>query len=527
MIKKKVAEINSLVGGLDTFISATEIDDSSTPDCENVIPYGKGAIRTRLGTTIHGGEITEDYSGQGHFIYIESDNTVEELVIVNGVLKRKNGNSWDTISGGTFSTTARVVGAQIGSRLYFADGVTSLCYYDGTEISTDGINSAPLPSFLIVYNRRLYCNDVDHPDRYYFGGAIVADTGSAENTGDFRSTSPAYGGYAGFGQGKIINGLAKLGNYLIIGLKNEIHRISPTADSGTSTALTHTEELIPSSIGFANHNAIDNVENDLAFLSWSDIYLLGEVASYTSIRTRVISTKVKSIIKSISAENISKTAMIYSPTYQKIYLAYADGASYNNKILEYDIFYKSWWRHSNICAAAFIEYVDSSNQCYLLYISDNPSNSYCYQMNNTANDAGASISWYWKSKVFDLNGFDILKKFKRWVILFGPIYGTITITIYISGTGNTSEVQLGSVGGSAGFGCVPYGTIPYGWASNDYTLETVANDWRWKKIVRPNEGTNIQFKFSGSGVGEAGQIEKIKIYYNENPLKKDRNRRIA
>jgi hypothetical protein len=525
-VKRKAVEIDSLVGGLDTFINPTEIDDSSTPDCDNVIPTGKGGIRTRLGRVKRGGEITSGYGGQGGFTYIKSDNTVEELNITNGVLKKKNGDSWDTISGGTFSTTARVYGVQVGSRLYFADGETALCYYNGTEISTAGINSAPLPSFLIFFNRRIYCNDIDHPDRYYFGGAMASD-GTVTNTGDFRSTSPAYGGYAGFGLGEIAGGLAKLGSsYLIVGLRKRIHRISPTSDTGVSSALTHAEELVSGSIGFANHGSIDNVENDLAFLSWGDIYLLGEVASYTSLRTRVISTKVSTTIQGISASMIPKTTMLYSPKHNKLYFGYADGTAYNNKVLVYDTYYKSWWRYSNWSPACFLEFVDENNQDYLIYVSDNPSDSYCYLINSTANDDGSAIPWHWKSKVFDLKGFDVLKKFKRRVVLFGPIYGTVTITVYIGGTGNTSKFQVGSLSGSAGLGCVPLGRVPLGRDENEFTLETVANDWRWKRIARPNEATNIQIKFSGDGVGEAGQIEKFKFYYNENLRKKDRSKRI-
>ena len=406
MIRRKTAEIDSLVGGLDTFINETEIDDSATPDCLNVIPSGKGGFRTRLGKVKHKGEITSGYGGQGYFAYIKSDNTVEELEVVNGVLKK---NSTDTISGGTFSTTARVNGVQVGDRLYFADGETALCYYDGTNVVTTGVNSAPLPSHLIFYNRRIYCNNVNEPDRYYFGGGMGSD-GTATNTGDFRSASPAYGGYAGFGLGKIVNGLAKLGStHLIVGLKNGSHRIAPTSDTGIDTALTHSEELVSGSIGFANHGAIDSIENDLAFLSWSDIYLLGEVASYTSLRTRVISTKISDTIQGISASVISKTAMIYSPGEHKLYLAYADGVAYNNKVLVYDTYYKSWWKYSNWHPAAFLEYVDETDQSYLLYLSDNPSDSYCYLMNSTANDSGAAISWHWKSKVLNLKGFDILK----------------------------------------------------------------------------------------------------------------------
>jgi len=526
---KKFAEFNALVDGLDTFINPTEIDDGATPDCQNVIPTGKGAFKTRLGRTKHGGEITSTYSGQGYFTYINSSGTYEELVIVNGVLKKKNGTSWDTISGGTFSASARVCAVQMADRLYFADGVTALCYYDGTNIVTTGVADAPLPSILIRFKNRLYANDVDNPDRFYFGGALTS-AGGADNTGNFGSGSPSYGGYYGYGLGKIVNGFGKLGaNYLVVGLKEETHRISVVSNTGESDALDHLDEMISNAVGCSNHFAIDNMENDLIIPSWSDIFLVGEIASYSSWRARSISNKVSSIISGISASMIGKTAGIYSPTEKKYYFAYADGTTYNNKVLVYDSYYKSWWKFSNWNPAAWVEFNDGSNNYYLNYISDNHSDSFCYQVNSGANDDNTAINWYWKSKIFDLKGFDIPKKFKRWASLFGPTFGTITITIYIDDQVNTASLTVGTpITASVGLGCKLLGSFLLGAESNASGATTsITNDYRWRKIKRPNEGTRVQFMFSGNAVNEAGQIEKFKFYYNENKRKKDRNKRIA
>lgn len=529
MIKKKVAEIDSLTGGLDTFINATEIEDSATPDCVNVIPVGKGAFKTRLGRSAHGGEITNGYSGQGYFTYINSSGAYEELVVANGVLKRKNGNSWTSISGGTFSTSNRVFAVQLGDRLYFADGVTALCYYDGSNIVTTGVASAPLPSFLITFGRRLYCNDVNNPDRVYFGGALTA-AGASTDTGNFASDSPSYGGYLGFGKGKIVTGLGKLGaSHLVVGLKDALHRLSPTSGTGTSSTLAHTEESISNSVGISSHTTVDNIENDLGFLSWADFYLLGEVASFSSIRTRVISTKVSSLIQGISDSMVTKTCGIYSPVEKKYYLAYADGTSYNNKVLVYDTYYKSWWKFDNWHPASWIEYVDSSNTRFLGYVSDHSTDSYCYEINIGSDDNGTAISWRWKSKVLDLKGFDVLKKFKRWAALFGPVYGVVTTNVDIDDQRNTTNYTIGTASNeSSGLGTTLIGRSLLGMDTNETTtVAQVTNDYRWKKIARPNEGTRVQIEFSGSGRNYSGQIEKIKFYYQENKLKKDRTKRLA
>jgi len=527
---KKTATIENLTGGLDTFINATEIDDSATPDCENVIPTGKGGIKTRYGQSLHGGEMTATYAGQGYFTYINSSNATEELIVVNGVLKRKNGASWTTIAGGTLDTTARVFATQIGDRLYFADGVTALCYYNGTAIATTGVNSAPKPSFIISFNRRIYCNSVDYPDRFYFGGSIDSTTGDADDTGDFRSTTPAYGGYAGFGKGKIITGFGKLGaSYLVVGVKDGLYRVAPKADTGASSTLSHSEEMISNSVGIASHATVDNIENDLGFLSWSDFYLLGEVASFSSIRTRVISTKISGLIQAISASRITKTAGLYSPTQKQYYLTYTESGTYNNAVLIFDTHYKSWWKFTGWTPAAWVEFVDENSAYYLNYISDNPSSSYCYQVEIGADDAGTAIHWYWYSKVFDLKGFDVAKKFKRWAVLFGPVAGVVTLTLYINDLPNTSTLTLGTATNSTtGFGCMPFGWKPYGQYTNDLgtVFDELTNDYRWKKIARPNSGTRIQFYFAGGALNESGQIEKIKIYYIENPNKKDKSKRI-
>lgn len=529
-MEKQAVEISSLIGGLDSFVNPTEIDDNASPDCENVLPEGKSAIRTRLGAQRHGGEITNGYSGQGYFTYVNSSGVIEELVIVNGVLKRKNGSSWDTISGGTYSTTARCTAAQLGDRLYIADGVTALSYYNGTSILTTGVADAPLPSIVIAFGRRLYANNVNQKDRIYFGGSLT-DTGAADNTGNFASTSPAYGGYLGFGRGKEVTAMAKQGSvYLIVGLKDGIERISVAANTGESTALSHQEELISNSIGIANHFTVDNVENDLGFLSWSDYYLLGEVASFSSLRTRNISNKITKTIKGISNSMLSKACAIYSTDYQKILLAYAEGTTYNNNVLVYDTKYKSWWKISNWSVAGWAEFVDGSNNRYLNFVSDNPSDSYCYTAFSGADDAGTPISWYWYSKIFNIKGFDILKKFKRWAALFGPTFGTISVSIYIDDQENTSSLTLGTPTlTTSGFGSMPYGWKPYGQYTNDLgtALDNISNDWRWKKLNRPNQGTKVQFKFAGSGTNEAGQIEKVKVYFIKNEKKKDRDKRIT
>lgn len=114
--------------------------------------------------------------------------------------------------------------------------------------------------------------------------------------------------------------------------------------------------------------------------------------------------------------------------------------------------------------------------------------------------------------------------------MFGPVFGDIQLSLFIDEEEVVTNFSLGTaVTTSTGCGTRILGSFVLGQETNDTGTDTsgVTNDYRWKKIARPNEGTRIQFEFSGSGANESAQIEKFKIYYNQNVRKKDRTRRLS
>jgi len=528
--KVKIAEIKSLVGGLDTYGNPTQVADNASPDMLNVIPVGITAVTGRQGyIKLTDTEIAAGYKGQGIFSYI-TDTVRQILYVVNGVLYKYDGSGGSTeITGGTFSTTANVKAAQVGSRLYLVDGATALQYYDGTNIVTTGIASAPTKiKQVIYYNKRLYCNTDDNKDRVYYGGALGAD-GTATNTGNFASTTPAYAGFFGYGSGIEVVGFAKLSqgstSSLYIFQKNGIARIDPVPTTGTSSALDHISVPVSTSIGCKAAQSIDNVENDVFFLNQT-IYSLGEVGTYNSLRTKNVSAKVKSFFESASQSAISSSTAIYDNATEMYLISIQDVLGYKDTIIGYSVPYKAWFKWSGLNANSFVDFIDSNGVNHIYFISDNSAKSYVYEMFQGLNDDGVAINKYHKTKEFDLAKFSVEKIFQFWNAQFGGTYGTVTIELYVDGAlADSVQLSSGSSSNTAdGIGTGVIATFPITKEGNFTETSaigtTISNDWRWHTLPTSPNGTTFQFKISNNEIDENFEIKQYSIGYIELPTYK-------
>lgn len=519
----KTFPIKSVSGSINTYLNATQVGNDETPDALNTIPIGLTAVTGRQGyikltTTL----IASGYKGQGIFTYI-TDTVREILYVVNGVLYKYDGSGGSTaITGGTFSTTASVRAAQLGTRLYLVDGTTALQYYDGSNIVTTGINSAPTKiKQVISYNKRLYCNTDDNKDRIYYGGALGSD-GTATNTGDFRSASPSYAGFFGFGGGREVVTFAKLGSSLYVFLKDAIKRIDPVSTTGVSSALDHTSTDISGSIGCLAAASVDNVDNDVFFLNHT-IYSLGEVGTYTSLRTKNIGAKVSSFFESASQDSIQNAAAIYDDSHEMYLISIQDSAAYKDTIIGYSVPYKAWFKWTGINANSFVSFIDEDNIQHIYFVSDNSGASYVYELFQGLNDDGTAIEKYHFTKEFDMGTFNITKEYFGWNAQFGGVYGTTTIDFYSDGgLADTVSFLSGSSSNTAdGVGTGVLGTFLIGKEGNFTEVSssgtTISNDWRWHDLAKPI-GTTFQIKISNNNLNENFEIKQYSVGYKDLPL---------
>jgi len=504
--------VENFTGGYNSFVSKNQVRDNESPDMMNMDFVGYGAIKRRNGYTKFTSEVDSGDEIRGVFSYYDG-STYEVLYIAKTKLYKDA--SPTEVTGGTFTDDKNAQAAQVGNRLYIANGEDSLQYYNGTGLTTSGISSAPgKPNYVVFYNNRLYTNDEEHPDRVYYSGAFSGNTSTgAVNTGNFSEGTPAYGGYLSFGQGKVVTGMTKFGSdYLYIFTQDSIHRITPVSGSGDDEALDHSEELVTNSYGCASHRSIEQVENDIFFLGYDGMYSLGEQPNFTEIRTKTISARVNSLLDSIPSQYKQNASGIYFN--DKYYLAFTEG-TYNDHVLVYDTKYQSWLYWDSINANSWCVVRDTNDAQHLYFGSDYGANSFVYEAEQGGNDDGVAIDWYYYTKNYDLKDFSWQKQFIDGAIQFGPVYGKLTLDTIIDETEVQRILTVGTSSGySDGVGTSPMATFAMGTEGNTptgTTNDTPTNDFRYYDI--DTEGNTIQFKVAGSILDESAQIEKIKTNY--------------
>jgi hypothetical protein len=588
--KIKLAVVNSLVGGFNSFNNATQVKDNESPDLLNVVFAGLTGISKRQGYIKLSAEVVAGKKITGIFSYVT--NSVREILYVcNSKLYKLSGSSSIEVTGGTFSTT-NVNAIQLGTRLYLFDGVTALQYYNGTNIVTTGISAAPTKvNQGIKFNNRLYCTSNDQKSRVYFGKPLQAD-GTATDTGDFTSSivstllngalaatatsitvdsttgfpatgnividseiisytgidattftgctrgafgttniahddnaklqTTSHGGYVDFGLGVEVTGFGKSGTSLYVFLKNGIKSLSPQVTAGV---LDHSSSIISNSIGCRAPRSIENVENDIYFMS-DTIYSLGEIATYSTIRTTNVSARVSKLFAGMTQTAIANVACIYYDREETFIVAFQSGTACNDHILAYQIPYKAWTYWDSVKVNSWLDWIDSTDTKHLYYVSDDSTNSYIYELYQGLSDDGVAVLANYKTKEYDLKEFNIEKIYQNWNLQLGGVYGILTVNLYANGVvADTISFSSGSgATTSDGLGTLPMGTFLLGLEGNftDATSTgiTLSNDWRWHTLVTSPNGTTFQMEFINNNLNESFEVKQASVGYLPLPYHK-------
>lgn len=509
--------IKSFVGGLNSFANKTNIKDEESPDMLNMDFVGLRGIKKRNGYTVLDDEVVNGKAITGIFTYIKADGTYELLCSAGTNIYKWDGSTWGAVSGGTITDGATVNTAQLGDRLWICTGQDALQYYDGSTLSTTGIDlneGEPVdPSICFTYGKRLVTNSTTagKEDRFYIGGRI-ADDGTTTHTGDFDTDAPSYGAAAGYGKGKRIAGFATLKNYLYVFLQSgEIHQVSYSG--GETGALTLADSVVSDTIGAVNQRSIRIIENDILFVWYDGVYTFGEVANFTNYRTKIISQKIDNLYMSIDRAYLSRIFIIYFN--QRIYVFYRDSGTYNNAVLVFDTRYKSWLKWGSINADSACILKDTSRE-HLYFGSSDSSDSYAYELEQGTSDNNVAITSKYLTKCFDMGEFSQLKLYFDSRMLFGPVLGTVNITAYISDGSDTFTATTGTTSSYCdGLGSRMLGDHMLGADYNtpDGTdLDNPSNDYRVFNLDAI-EGSNIQWEFSNNVLNENFQIEEIIGYF--------------
>lgn len=520
--------------------SKTLIKDEEIPYGKNVWLDDNGSVTKRPGSVKHGGEIVVGKAPRNGTQF--RTTTVNELIVACGTLwKKKNGASWDTLGGLTFTDNldwdfCQTVGTTYGSRLYGANGTDKLAYYNGTTITEQTANGN-VGSQVVAFNGRLYMNNTAFPDRVYFSNPWTYDGASGDfsiaSFGTFNTTLVAGGGLTNKNAGWISldpgSGLkiTKLKVYssaagvdaLYVFTDRNLWKIVPVSTLDASGALAHSIQVIVDGKGTPAPKSVVQVGNDVKFYDYDNIYSLGEQAQYQNIRLSTLSGRIKSEIDGVATAGKDNVAMGFFK--DRLWFAYQAG-SYNDRIEIWDSRLNAWgcpFQGLNI--GWFLDFVETDGTHRWLGGSSDPSNSFVYELNTGTSDDSTAISAEFETKSLDCGSPGLIKRFAFIDVFYGMLYGKLSYQVFIEEVDKiTSAVQIGtSTTVPSGAGTQLAGTFI---AGQEYDLSTTYPTLRQNSFFsipcNYEPGTRISVRFTNNNTGEQFKINKIMVYSLEGSI---------
>lgn len=445
--------------GLNTLVSENLIRDDELSDLINIVFVESGAATKRDGIDTVGTGLSNPPRGLG----ILKTDSINQIVTIDGTgMKYLNGSTWSAVGGAiTFTADKETTFTQARGVLYAWNGTEGGTSYDGSNASRPG--TMPKARFSIFYQGYHCAAGVDtQKNRLYISvSSDAADFTNGATTLHNSTEVPGATVFAGTGaqfvdiekdDGDEITGLAKFQDVLIVFKNRTVYQIT-FDNTGTPTVSPVTR-----SVGCVSHKSIENVENDVFFLSRYGYYTLGNEPNFFNvIRNNELSARINPLIQTINRTYYSKVASIYYKS--RFWSAVPQGGNAtNNQVLTYDRRYYAWSKHDTIEANHWSIYIDSTNTEHLYYASE--TEAQVYEVTESSfSDNGQPIDASLTTKAYDFGNFDVYKQFLNVRFLFRQVSGVINIKVYTDGDTLVKSTQINP---SSGFGAGTMGTLLLG-----------------------------------------------------------------
>lgn len=499
--------------GLNNLISDNLIQDQEASSLENIQFIESGAPAKAYGFTNVGSGLSN--SPRGLAYYNDQANGNKYLLTVDGTaLSYLNSTTWTTIAGATFSSSAQINFTQASGSMYIWDGTNGGAQLSATTLSRPG--TMPKAKFSIYYSGYHIASGVDGQlNRVYI--SVLTDASDFTNAATTLNNStevPGASVFAGTGanfvdinklDGDKITGLAKFQDALIIFKERSVYQLTFDATGVPLVA------AVTKSYGCVSHRSIDNVENEVFFLSRNGVYVLGNEPNYFNvIRTNELTSRIHPTIETINPTNYTNATALFNQYVYYLGIP-AGGVTTNNQTLTYDRRFLAWSKLTHITPECFTIYTDSTNTDVVYFTSASSAKVYKFTTNYDSN--GSAISSQWTSKAFDVGNFNTYKRYIDVTILFRQVVGLITITIYSdNGTvAKTSSIATSSTGGIGSYmlgeewmGGTPSST------SSTVTTSSVNVPYRLKTSIKAR---SIKVQVSNARVDETFAVLGIAIRY--------------
>lgn len=517
--------------GLNNLISDEYIKDEEASALQNIMFVEAGNPSKRPGHTAVGTGLVNNPKGLASF-YTTSNRYL--LTIDGTSLKYLNSTTWTAISGASFTTNSTTTFCQARGSIYIWNGVDAGRKLDSTLTLTAPTTTVSA-AFGIYYNgRQIVAGTSTNPSRLYISNASAADdftvaTGGTVPQPDNATDAPGASTFAGTpgnteanvldiskDDGDRITALSKFNDLLIVFKERSVWSV--TFDStGVPTV-----KQISASMGCVSHRTVDNVENDVFFLSRNGFYTLGYQANFTNDlpRTNELSQRIHPIVETITPANLSKTAGLFSG-YTYYCSLPTGGTTTNNKTVTYDKRYNAWSVWTNVNANAFTEFIDSSNVKHLYYAADDVAQ--VYEIDSSYSDNGVAIDSSWTSKAFNFGDFSLQKQILYIDFEFRVVSGTVGVAVYTDNNTLSKTRSVGSTNDTTGtWGDEMWGDPIWG-GSNAATTTTITgsntSNVPYRLFVNKTSRT-VKVKIYNANNNESFTFLGMKIYYRPYPVQK-------
>jgi hypothetical protein len=499
--------------GLNNLVSPLLIDDKEMSDLLNMEFDEGGVLRKRSGFTAVGQALTSA-KGLGTF-YTESVRYA--CTVDNGVFSYFNGTTWATVAGASFTVGAEIAFSQARNKLFIWDGASGGAYWDGTTLSRPG--TMPKAKFSIYYqNKHIAAGVAGQPNRVYISNATDAtdftvtiggtqpQPDSTNDTGNGQPNVPGatvFSGTPGLSEANVIDvhkddgdkitGLGLFLDTVVIFKTHAIYQL--TFDSSGAPVVVG----VTAATGCLSHKSIQNVENDVLFLSREGIRSFGNAPNFfTVVRTNVLSQKIDPTVKSINTINVAKSNALYI-NYEYI-LAVPTATSTIDTCIVQDKRFGGFLKWDTLAPNGMIQFIDANNAAHFYFIHDSGTQMY-EVVAGTYNDNGVAINAYVVSKAQDFGTPDLTKRFVDLTLMFRTISGLVTVGIYTDNNISAGSTVIGSQTAD-GMGRWAFGTKSFGTGTGSNSGQVATTDIAERIKIGQNSRT-LKFKISNNRLNES------------------------
>lgn len=456
-------------GGVNMYLSPRQIKDNESPNATNCDFKGRGGIGNRdgyrqLGSVSSGR--TETF-GMTRF----KTASINQMIrwVSNGTnvaLSYSTGGSWTDVTTSTFTHGVNMDTVQAGGKDYTFNGTDTQYTWDGTTLATNATEGKTL-LYGAYFDKRLWGVDPSSKDTLCFstqyGDATKSLSFNNNGTSSEKGTVTILPG-----SGVEIRGIKSFKNALYIWLfPYGIYRLKTT-----STINVFSVELVTNSVGCVSFRSIDQVGEDIYFAADDGVYSMGDVGTYTEVRTTNKSARIQEVFDNLSGANKAKLVGRYFNF--KYHLFYSLFGSSNDSCVPYDVRYQGWQDWRDMAANDALVWADSTGEARFFF--GEPSTGKVQEMYVGNTNDGTTLRSVWYSKSFDEDVPDIIKLFMDTTFIFGVLDGNVTATVIFNDSEISSDSETFTQSNpQGGFGRDVLGKKVLGGMTNTITVTQLVN----------------------------------------------------